>query len=55
MTITRLNLFTGGFNGVSRMSTGEKWDPRRNTWTPIAEMYNPRSNYAIEVNMIYTG
>lgn len=39
----------GGFNGVSRMSSGEKYNPGTNTWTPIPEMYSPRSNFAIEV------
>ena len=40
----------GGFNGITRMNNGEKWDPARNTWIGVAEMYSPRSNFGIEVN-----
>lgn len=47
-------LRSGGFNGVSRLSTCEKWNAQRNSWTPIAEMYSPRSNYAIEVCYVRT-
>lgn len=39
----------GGFNGISRMCSGEKFNPQTNSWTPIPDMYNPRSNFAIEV------
>ncbi|KAL1498288.1 hypothetical protein ABEB36_009109 [Hypothenemus hampei] len=47
----------GGFNGISsnrtiiyiRMCSGEKYNPLNNTWTGIPDMYNPRSNFAIEV------
>lgn len=39
----------GGFNGISRMCSGEKFNPMTNTWAPIPDMYNPRSNFAIEV------
>lgn len=31
------------------MCSGEKYDPVMNTWTAIPDMYNPRSNFAIEV------
>ncbi|CAB0002417.1 unnamed protein product, partial [Nesidiocoris tenuis] len=33
----------GGFNGTARMNSGERYDPSKNTWTAIPEMYNPRS------------
>ncbi|KAH9635551.1 hypothetical protein HF086_003165 [Spodoptera exigua] len=39
----------GGFNGISRMCSGEVYDPASNTWSPVPDMYNPRSNFAIEV------
>lgn len=39
----------GGFNGISRMCSGEVYDPLSNTWAPVPDMYNPRSNFAIEV------
>jgi Kelch motif. len=31
------------------MCSGEKYNPETNTWTQIPDMYNPRSNFAIEV------
>ncbi|XP_045495092.1 kelch-like protein 10 isoform X5 [Colias croceus] len=39
----------GGFNGISRMCSGEVYDPATNAWSPVPDMYNPRSNFAIEV------
>lgn len=39
----------GGFNGITRMNTGEKYCPKANRWKTIPEMFNPRSNFAIEV------
>lgn len=39
----------GGFNGISRMCSGEKYNPATNAWSHIPDMYNPRSNFAIEV------
>ncbi len=41
----------GGFNGITRMNNGEKYNPRTNQWTTIAEMYSPRSNFGIEVKI----
>lgn len=41
--------YKGGFNGISRMCSGEKYKPSTNTWSHIPDMYNPRSNFAIEV------
>jgi kelch-like protein 10 len=31
------------------MNTGEKYDPERRQWSAIKEMYNPRSNFGLEV------
>lgn len=42
--------FRGGFNGSTRMNSGERYNPKTNSWMPMADMYNPRSNFAIEVN-----
>ncbi|CAF4315818.1 unnamed protein product [Rotaria sp. Silwood2] len=42
-------VFRGGFNGSTRMNSGEKYNPKTNTWMSIPDMYNPRSNFAIEV------
>lgn len=39
----------GGFNGITRMNTGERYCPQTRQWTPIPEMYSPRSNFATEV------
>ena len=40
----------GGFNGATRLSTGERYNPSVNTWRPISDMFHPRSNFAIEVD-----
>jgi len=39
----------GGFNGLSRMNSGERFDPATGRWTPVVDMSNPRSNFAVEV------
>lgn len=39
----------GGFNGLSRMNSGEKFDPTTSLWSPVVDMHNPRSNFAIEI------
>ena len=39
----------GGFNGTARLNTGERYSPAMNAWRPIADMFHPRSNFAIEV------
>jgi kelch-like protein 10 len=31
------------------MNSGERYNPKTNTWMSILDMYNPRSNFAIEV------
>lgn len=31
------------------MCSGERYNPATNSWTQIPDMYNPRSNFAIEV------
>jgi hypothetical protein len=31
------------------MSSGEKYNPENNTWSPISNMYYRRSNFAAEV------
>lgn len=38
------------------MCSGERYTPTTNSWTPVPDMYNPRSNFAIEVidDMIFT-
>lgn len=37
----------GGFNGYTRLTTGEKFTPESDTrWTEITEMMTPRSNFA---------
>ena len=42
----------GGFNGTSRLNTGERYNPTMNTWRAITDMFHPRSNFAIEVTII---
>lgn len=39
----------GGFNGIIRMRSAEKYDPKTGQWTNIAEMNTPRSNFTVEV------
>lgn len=39
----------GGFNGINRLSTCEKFNPESNAWTFIPEMYRMRSNFAAEI------
>ncbi|KAJ8865593.1 hypothetical protein PR048_033113 [Dryococelus australis] len=39
----------GGFNSISRLSSAEMYNPTTNTWTRIADMVHPRSNFALEV------
>jgi len=39
----------GGFNGLVRMNSSEKFDPTTNRWSWVVDMYNPRSNFAVEV------
>jgi len=41
----------GGFNGITRMNNGEKYNPVTNSWSNITEMYSPRSNFGIEVGL----
>lgn len=41
--------FLGGFNGISRMNTGERYDFGSRAWTSIKPMYNPRSNFGLEI------
>lgn len=37
----------GGFNGYTRLATGEKYTPDISVgWTEISEMLTPRSNFA---------
>lgn len=37
----------GGFNGMERVSSGEKYDPMTNTWTAIASMPTQRSSLSL--------
>lgn len=39
----------GGFDGHSRLSTCERYDPSSNEWTNILDMPHQRSNFGIEV------
>lgn len=39
----------GGYNGFSRLTTCERYDTRTKEWTPLAEMYTPRSNFGLDV------
>lgn len=39
----------GGFTGNERIKSGEKYDPVNNRWERIPNMYNARSNFAIEI------
>lgn len=43
----------GGFNSVARMNSAEKYCPRTEQWTPIADFCSPRSNFAVEVRILY--
>lgn len=52
--ICRDHIFAlGGFNGISRMNTGEKYNPIKDSWTSVPEMTSPRSNFAIEVSFFF--
>lgn len=42
-------LQVGGFDGVNRLRTVEAYSPIANTWRTIPTMFNPRSNFGIEV------
>jgi hypothetical protein len=35
------------------MNSGERYNPKTNTWMSISDMYNPRSNFAIEVCRLF--
>lgn len=48
--LKRLFLPRGGFNGTTRMNSGERYNPKTNMWMTIPDMYNPRSNFAVEVD-----
>jgi kelch-like protein 10 len=41
----------GGFNGLTRLFSCEKYNPVTNQWTAVPEMFNQRSNFAIEVRI----
>ena len=36
----------GGFGGSSRLSSGERFDPAQNAWSPIASMGTARQDHA---------
>lgn len=42
----------GGFNGITRMNTGERYNPATNSWQTLPDMDSPRSNFALEVTEI---
>lgn len=39
----------GGYNGMFRLSTCEKYDPKTRRWIRIPDMYTPRSNFGVAV------
>lgn len=39
----------GGFDGVNRLRSVEAYNPVANTWRVVPNMFNPRSNFGIEV------
>lgn len=39
----------GGFDGANRLRSAEAYSPVTNTWRTIPTMFNPRSNFGIEV------
>ncbi|EHB02827.1 Kelch-like protein 10 [Heterocephalus glaber] len=39
----------GGFDGINRLRSAEAYSPVANTWRTIPTMFNPRSNFGIEV------
>ena len=39
-----------GPGGSVMLKNGEKYNPANKTWTRIADMHNPRSNFGIEVS-----
>lgn len=39
----------GGYNGQSRLSSCETFNPSLNYWVPIQDMNSPRSNFGVEV------
>lgn len=43
-------LKVGGFDGATRLRSAETYNPLTNIWCDIASMYNPRSNFGIEVS-----
>lgn len=43
------HLQVGGFDGVNRLRSVEAYSPIANTWRTVPTMFNPRSNFGIEV------
>ena len=39
----------GGFNGLTRMNSGEKYEISTKSWTMVKEMFHPRSNFGLEI------
>uniref|UniRef100_W5N4M0 Kelch like family member 10 n=1 Tax=Lepisosteus oculatus TaxID=7918 RepID=W5N4M0_LEPOC len=39
----------GGFDGTNRLRSAEAYNPLTNSWRPVPTMFNPRSNFGIEV------
>lgn len=42
-------LQVGGFDGVIRLCSADAYNPANNSWTEIASMFSPRSNFGIEL------
>ena len=42
----------GGFNGITRMNSAERYNPETQVWSTIPEMFSPRSNFAVGVRCV---
>ncbi|XP_048020799.1 kelch-like protein 10 [Megalobrama amblycephala] len=42
-------LKVGGYDGAGRLRSVEAYNPLTDIWRDVAAMYNPRSNFGIEV------
>ena len=42
----------GGFNGITRMNSAERYCPETQLWATVPEMFSPRSNFAVGVRCV---